>query len=190
MTRSSKSDPRIRPATEEDLPAVMLLFDELATLQEPWRVFTPRADLRDEMRHRYRADLADPDALLVVAEQDGQIVGMAAGHVHKPSTFSEDLAVELGSVYVRPAYRERGVAVALTAEVARFARDRGIGRITLKTFAQNEEALQAWRRLGFEPRMIQMTGSVEHLQTWMSRIPAGPGIDSRPPGNHRWAPRV
>lgn len=116
------------------------------------------------MQHRYRADLADPDALLILAEQDGQVVGMAAGHLHKPSTFSEELAVELGSVYVRPEHRERGVAAALTAQVARFAGERGVRRITLKTFAQNEEALLAWRGLGFEPRMIQMTAQVDLLR--------------------------
>lgn len=157
-------DLKTRPATEGDLPAVMRLFDELARLQEPWRVFRPRPNLRQEMLHRYQADLADPDALLLVAEQDGQIVGMASGHLHMPSSMSEELAVELGSVYVSPGSRERGVAAALTADVARFARERGVERITLKTFAQNEEALVAWQRLGFEPRMVQLTASVERLQ--------------------------
>jgi ribosomal protein S18 acetylase RimI-like enzyme len=157
-------EPRIRRADEQDLPAVMRLLDELARLQEGWRVFTPRPDLGEEMRHRYRADLADPDALLVVAERDGQIVGVAEGHLHKPSSFSEELAVELGSVYVQKEHRERGVAAALTAEVARFARERGVERVTLKTFAQNQEALVAWRRLGFEPRVIQMTASVDRLE--------------------------
>ncbi|HEY3209252.1 MAG TPA: GNAT family N-acetyltransferase [Actinomycetota bacterium] len=155
---------RIRPATEGDLPAVMRLFHELASLQEPWRVFTPRPNLSEEMRRRYQADVADPDALLVVAELNGEIVGMAAGHLHKPSSMSEELAVELGSVYVRREHRERGVAGALTAQVAQFARERGVQRITLKTFAQNEEALLAWQRLGFEPRMVQLTAPVERLQ--------------------------
>jgi GNAT superfamily N-acetyltransferase len=124
------------------------------------------------MRRRYEADLDDPDALLLVAEQDGQIVGMAAGHVHKPSMSSEELAVELGSVYVTEEHRERGVAGALTAEVVRFARECGVSRITLKTFARNEEALLAWKRLGFEPRMIQMTATVDRLEH--------PGPDSGP----------
>jgi ribosomal protein S18 acetylase RimI-like enzyme len=159
-----EDEPVIRPATEHDLPVLMDLFDELAAFQQPWRVFTPRPNLADEMRGRYRADLDDPDALLVVAEHDGQIVGMAAGHLHKPSMMSEELAVELGSVYVKPSHRERGVAGALTAEVARFAGERGVERITLKTFAQNEEALVAWQRLGFEPRMVQMTAPVERLR--------------------------
>ena len=52
----------------------------------------------------------------------------------------------------------------LTAEVARFARSRGVDRITLKTFAQNEEAVEAWARLGFEPRALQMTAAVDRLE--------------------------
>ena len=153
----------VRRATPGDLPAVMEMFDELADLQEDWRVFTPRAGLRAEMRRRYDADLADPDAVLVVAERAGEIVGMAAGHVLRPSSFSDELAVELGSVFVCPDQRERGVAGALAAEVARFARERGVQLVTLKTFARNEEALAAWRKLGFEPRMVQMTAPVDRL---------------------------
>jgi ribosomal protein S18 acetylase RimI-like enzyme len=153
----------VRRATEDDLQDVVRLFRDLSAHQERWRVFPSRADLTEEMRRRYQAELDDPDALLVVAEEDGRIVGMAAGHIHKPSSMSEELAVELGSVYVEPGYRQRGLASALTSEVARFARERGVERITLKTFAQNEEALRAWERIGFEPRMIQMTAPVDRL---------------------------
>ena len=88
---------------------------------------------------------------------------MAAGHVHRPSTFSEQKAVELSSVYVESSHRRRGLARKLTAEVARFARDRGVDRVTLKTFVQNEEAVAAWRRMGFETRALQMTASPDRL---------------------------
>jgi ribosomal protein S18 acetylase RimI-like enzyme len=141
----------------------MEMFTELDRLQAPWRVFPPRAGLAGEMERKYHAAIADPDALLLVAEEEGKVVGMAAGHVHRPSTFSTELAVEISSVYVRPSHRRRGVARALTAEVARFARRRGVDRMTLKTFAQNEEAVGAWARMGFEVRSLQMTASVERL---------------------------
>ena len=66
-------------------------------------------------------------------------------------------------MYVRPSHRRRGVARRLTVEVARFARSRGVDRITLKTFAQNEEAVAAWARMGFEPRALQMTATTARL---------------------------
>jgi ribosomal protein S18 acetylase RimI-like enzyme len=161
---SAGGTPVVRPATEHDLPLLMGLFDELAAFQRPWRVFTPRPSLAREMRRRYQADLDDPDAVLLVAELDGEVVGMASGRLQKPSSMSEELAVELGNVFVKPEHRDRGVAGALTTEVARFAGERGVDRLTLKTFAQNEEALVAWRKLGFEPRMVQMTAEVNRLR--------------------------
>ena len=153
----------LRPARPGDLPACLEMFAELNRLQAPWRVFTPRAELPEEMERKYRSAFDDPDALLVVAEDGDRPVGMAVGHLHRPSTFSEDSAVEISSVYVRPSHRRRGVATALTREVARFARDRGVDRLTLRTFAQNTEAVEAWARMGFEPRAIQMTASVDRL---------------------------
>jgi len=153
----------LRPATEADIPACMEMFADLNRLQKPWRVFVPRSGLAAEMERHYYAALKDPDAALFLAEEHGAVVGMAAGQVHRPSSFSTDLAVELSSVYVRPAHRRRGIARALTAEVARFARGRGVDRITLKTFAQNREAVEAWARMGFEPRALQMTAPVDGL---------------------------
>jgi hypothetical protein len=38
-----------------------------------------------------------------------------------------------------------------------------VERVTLRTFAQNEEAVEAWRRIGFEPRALQMTAPPERL---------------------------
>jgi ribosomal protein S18 acetylase RimI-like enzyme len=141
------------------------MFDELSDLQAPWRVFPLRPSVRADVARNYAAALDDRDALLVVAEDGAEIVGMAAGHVVRPSTFSDQPAVELSNVYVRPEHRRKGVARALTSAVARFARDRGVPRITLRTFAQNDGALEAWRRLGFEPRAVQLTAAVEDLAT-------------------------
>jgi len=153
----------LRRARESDLPACMEMFAELNDLQRSWRVFPPRAGQVRDMEHHYRAALDDPDAVLLIAEDEGEVVGMAAGNVHRPSTVSDHLAVEISSVYVRPGHRRRGLGKALAAEVARFARQRGVDRITLKTFAQNVDALEAWRRMGFDPRMVQMTAAVDRL---------------------------
>ena len=153
----------LRPAKQRDLPTCMEMFDELNRLQSPWRVFPPRPGIREEVENRYRAALQDPDALLVVAEEDGAVVGMAEGHLHRPSTFSDQVAVELSSVFVSPGYRHRGLARSLTAEVARFARRRGAAILTLKSFAQNEEATEAWGRIGFRPRVLQMVATSEEL---------------------------
>ena len=147
----------VRPAEAGDLPGLMDLFGELERMQRDWRVFPLRPTFRLETEASFRSSLADPNALLLIALDGERVVGGALGHVHKPSSFSDELAVELSSVVVQPSHRNRGIAGALVAAVARFAAERGLRRVTLKTFAQNVQALAYWERMGFRARVIQMT---------------------------------
>src|SRR4029077_19822815 len=99
-----------------DRRAVAELLSELNRLQEPWRVFTPRAGLEREQAGRYAADpaAADPDTMhLVAVDEDGEVVGTLFAHVETPSSFSDQRAVELSNVAVRPDRRGRGAGRAL-----------------------------------------------------------------------------
>src|SRR5690348_11981384 len=135
-----------------DLPVVMELFAELAEWQREWRVFPLRDSVGREMERRYRLALSGaPDEALFLAEDgDGRVIGMAEASVIRPSSFSDEPAVELSSAFVRPEARRHGVARTLTAAVAGFAREAGVERVSLRTFAANEPAVEAWRALGFE----------------------------------------
>lgn len=159
---------RIRPATPKDLPVIMEMFDALDELQAGWRVFPVRASLREEMRAKYEAALEAVEAILLVAEDAQTVVGMAEGTVHRPSSFSDELAVELSSVYVLPSHRGRGLGRRLTAGVAEFALDQGVHQVTLKAFVQNEEAVAVWYRLGFSARALQMTAPAGPLAGHLS----------------------
>jgi GNAT superfamily N-acetyltransferase len=148
-----------------DLPVVMELFAELAEWQREWRVFGVRDSLAREMERRYRLALSDaPDEVLFLAQEGaGRVIGMAEASVIRPSSFSDERAVELSSAYVRPEVRRQGVGRALAAAVAEFGHRAGVERITLRTFAANELAVEAWTALGFEPRIVQMTAPVGRL---------------------------
>ncbi len=153
----------LRRARASDLPAVLDLLQELDSVQAPWRVFPVREDHRREMKTRYALAIDQPDTLFLVATDEDEVVGMALGQVMTPSTLSDEPAVEISSVVVKPSHRRRGIGRALTAEIARFAGGAGVRRVALKVFAQNEEAVAFWGSLGFVPRMLQMTAPVEEL---------------------------
>ncbi|MGQ0668248.1 MAG: GNAT family N-acetyltransferase [Actinomycetota bacterium] len=158
---------KVRQATPEDLPALVALFQELDRMQRDWRVFTPRPGFYDEVGTKYREAMETPDAVVLVSEHEGEVVGMAYGEIHTPSRFSDERALEISGVVVRAGYRGRGVGRALLQEAGRFATERGVGWIELKTFAPNEGALSFWEGLGFTPRVVQLTSSTEAL---MSRL--------------------
>ena len=154
----------MRQGTPEDVPALVALFQELDRMQRDWRVFTPRPGFYDEVGEKYREALEQKgDAVLLVAEAEGEIVGMAYGEVHVPSRFSDERALEISGVVVHAGYRGKGVGRALVREAARFATEHGITWVELKTFAPNQGSMAFWESLGFTPRVVQLTSSTEAL---------------------------
>ncbi|HEY7282090.1 MAG TPA: GNAT family N-acetyltransferase [Actinomycetota bacterium] len=148
---------KLRKATAEDVPTLVAMFQELDRMQRDWRVFTPRPGFYDEVAVKYRESLDSPNRMLIVAEEDGEVVGMAYGEVRIPSRFSDERSFEISGVMVRAGHRGRGVGRALAEEAARFAQDIGIDWMELKIFWPNEQAMGFWRTLGFTPRVVQVT---------------------------------
>jgi ribosomal protein S18 acetylase RimI-like enzyme len=162
-TPSTRPGPVIRPAAQGDLPAIMALWDELERHQAGWRVFAPRPTLRAEAQARYRRSRDAPDSLHLVAEVDGELVGMALGWIAAVSSMSDELALEVTNVVVAKTSRQQGVARGLVAALADFARRRGVKRLVVKTYGDNEGAMRFWRALGFHPRFVQLTAPAEDL---------------------------
>jgi ribosomal protein S18 acetylase RimI-like enzyme len=159
----------IRPARLPDLPDLLALHRRLDELQRPWRLFPPRRGFHAQMEARFRADVQREDVAFVVACDGADLVGMAVGEVGRPSSFSDEAAVEVSSVVVDPAHRNRGVARALVMEILAFARDHGVSRMTVRVFAQNEDALRFWSGIGFSTRIVQMTGTLEEIDGKLSK---------------------
>ncbi len=154
---------KVRQATLDDVPALVALFQELDRMQSDWRVFTPRPGFYDEVGAKYREAMNTENAVVLVAEDDGEVVGMAYGEVRVPSRFSDERAMELSGVVVRAGYRGRGVGQALVKEAARFAGEIGVEWIELKTFAPNQGAMAFWEGMGFTPRVVQLTQGTKAL---------------------------
>lgn len=55
-----------------------------------------------------------PDRLVLVAELEGELVGVAKTHLHREPDGDSPAGHYLGGVTVSPAYRRQGVAAALT----------------------------------------------------------------------------
>ena len=162
---------KVRQATPEDVPSLVALFQELDRMQADWRVFTPRPGFYDEVGEKYREAMNCADSMVLVAVDDeGEVVGMAYGESRTPSRFSDERALELSGVVVRGGYRGRGVGRELVEEAARFAKEREIAWIELKTFAPNRGAMEFWVNLGFEARVVQLTTPTDDL---MERLAQG-----------------
>jgi ribosomal protein S18 acetylase RimI-like enzyme len=154
---------RVRRAGGDDLPALLGLFGELDRLQREWRVFTPRPGVTDEVSGKYRDALSHRDVLVAVAEEGPEVVGMAVGEPRTPSRFSDERSLEVSGVIVREDRRREGIGRLLMQEAVRFARERGLGWVTLRTFSPNRAAMEFWEGLGFSHRVVELASPLDDL---------------------------
>jgi ribosomal protein S18 acetylase RimI-like enzyme len=157
----------VRLGTAEDLDAIVELFALLNAFEQEWRVFPLPLDDSHRTRSRFARLISADDAAVIVAEADERLVGLGVAEIAKLSSYSDEAGVEFSNVFVQPAFRRRGVGIAIVRELAAFAERRGVRRIALKVFSPNVEAARFWRGLGFAPRLTQFTGAVDELLAWI-----------------------
>lgn len=148
---------QIRRATARDVREILPVWGELAGFHahlDP--AFTPSVHWPREYGAYLRTLMTRDDALAVIATDDAGIIGYAIGRITAlPSFFEHRFRGYIHDVYVREAYRRRGVGRRMVEEILDWLRDRGVTMVEL-TVAANNDATAFWERLGFRTYMFQM----------------------------------
>ncbi|MDL4771929.1 GNAT family N-acetyltransferase [Actinomadura xylanilytica] len=136
----------IRPATSDDVPAILRLIRELAEYERALHEATATEE-------QVRAHLfgADPKVFAHVAEHEGEVVGFALWFLTF-STWLGSHGIYLEDLYVDPSVRGRGHGRALLTELARIADDRGYGRVEWSVLDWNTPAIGFYESLGARPQ--------------------------------------
>ncbi|MFW6162461.1 MAG: N-acetyltransferase family protein [Planctomycetota bacterium] len=144
----------IRPAAEEDYSAACALLDELDALhrEELPRVFRdPETVARS--RDYVGSILADDDQALLLAEGDGEAVGLAHAAMRESRDFPILVArrsAVVENLVVAPAWRRRGVGRRLMDAVEAWAQERGASEIELNVWEFNRQAVGFYQVLGYQ----------------------------------------
>jgi len=134
--------PKIRPAAPPDVPLICQMVRELADFEH--LLDQVRLSAEDLQTHLFGAK---PVVEAVVAECDGQVVAFAL-YFTNFSTFLGRPGLYLEDLYVRPAFRSRGVGLALMRHLGATAAQRGYGRFEWSVLDWNQDAIQFYERLG------------------------------------------
>lgn len=94
---------------------------------------------------------ADPDNDVLVAEYDGQVVGMCQLVTFLHVQHRGGRCAEIESMHVREDVRGQGIGSALLAEAVRLARAAGCYRVQLTSNNARPEAHRFYERNGFTP---------------------------------------
>ena len=133
---------RLRPATPDDVTEIHALVHELAAYERQPDDCTATPDALREALFGPR-----PAAECVMAEWDGAVVGFAV-FCHNFSTWLARRGLYLEDLFVRPAWRGRGIGKALLAHLAQVAVQRGCGRFEWSVLDWNTPAIDFYRAQG------------------------------------------
>jgi GNAT superfamily N-acetyltransferase len=128
----------IRAATPADVPEILALIHELAQFEE----LAAHVVCTEEDLHR---DLFGPGAVVSVSlsEVDGKVAGHALWY-RTFSTFLGRTGIWLEDLYVRPAFRRRGLA----RELLEHLRSQTTGRVEWEVIDWNSDAITFYESLG------------------------------------------
>jgi GNAT superfamily N-acetyltransferase len=143
-TRIITQDPALtlRFAQESDVELILQFTRELADYERLSHEVVADADV-------LRRSLFDGRRVveIVIAEYDGAPAGMAL-FFHNFSTFLGRPGFFLEDLFVKPAFRGKGIGQTLLLFVAKLAKERGCGRLEFSVLDWNEPAIRFYKKLG------------------------------------------
>jgi ribosomal protein S18 acetylase RimI-like enzyme len=128
----------IRPATSDDAAALATLNDE----------FNETVTTYEDIRKRFGR--TGGHELVYIAIEDGEAVGFACAQVYRSICYERPMA-EITEIYVRDAYRRRGIARALLARAESDLSAERVSEVRIETGLANETAIGLYSASGYKP---------------------------------------
>ena len=132
---------KIRNAIEQDAQGIFLL-NQAFGYEYPL----------EETAEKLRAAISNPGQCILVAEQNGILMGYI--HLEDYDTLYFPHMKNVLGLIVLPEYRRRGIASALLAEAETWAKDTGAAGIRLDSGAERAPAHACYREAGYTERKL------------------------------------
>lgn len=144
-----------REATEQDLKTLLEFEQGIVTAERPFNSTLIEGEIHYyDLRHL----ILSPDATVIVAEENNEIIASGYALIKKAEKeyyqFKE--YAYLGFMYVKPEHRGKGINKVITDELISWSKSRGMNEVRLDVYAQNESAVKAYEKAGFEPHLLTM----------------------------------
>ncbi|CAA9245565.1 MAG: hypothetical protein AVDCRST_MAG77-1864 [uncultured Chloroflexi bacterium] len=150
------SNGKVREATLEDLPAVIVLEQDLIRTDAPGDPYLVRTPMQQEMEEQFRKVITGDWGVCLVAEHGDQVIGYLSGGIKDSPRWRPARATEIHALFVRDGFRNVGIGAQLVDTFVRWSRERGAQVVEVGAFASNARGLQFYERMGFRPTMVHL----------------------------------
>lgn len=144
----------IREAEIEDLESLKKFEQEVIRYERP---FDPNIK-NDPIEYYDLINLIQrEDAYVIVATIDGKIIGSGYALIKNSVPYKNPKQYAyLGFMYVLPKFRGKGINGNIIDSLIDWAKERNITEIQLDVYAENESALNAYKKRSFKPHLLTM----------------------------------
>lgn len=144
----------IREATLKDIETLRAFEQGVINYERPFAL-----NLKETPIQYYNLEdfIQRKDAQVVVATIEEEIVGSGYALIKnaKPHKTPEQYAY-LGFMYVLPNFRGKGINQKIIEELIRWSKNQGLTEVYLDVYAENDSALKAYNKIGFQPYLLNM----------------------------------
>ncbi len=145
---------QIRKATLQDLATLKQFEQGVITYERPFAL-----NLKEDPITYYTIEnlINSDDAELLVAIIENKLVGCGYALIKDSAVYKKpDQYAYLGFMYVIPEHRGKGINGTVTKHLITWATSKNITEIQLDVYADNVSALNAYKKVGFKPDLLQM----------------------------------
>ena len=149
----------IRQAQENEIDVLIEFEQGIVGAERPFD-----STLKEGEIHYY--DLLEligsDEAEVLVAVVDDQLVGSGYAKLldAKPYQKYEKYAY-LGFMYVKPAFRGKGINKLILQRLINWAKERNISEVRLQVYDENTIAKNAYHKVGFKPNLLEMRMEID-----------------------------
>ena len=145
--------PKIRKANIKDIPTLVGFRVKLRNhIEDSNRLSLKfKQELIPRLSGFYKTSIGDSDSLVLIAESNGEPIGMAVGNIKYHTDFNPERSVNINDIWVEESHRKKGVCTKLFKYIVKHFKKKDIKLFTVSFDNGNTEAETAWSQLGFKP---------------------------------------
>jgi GNAT superfamily N-acetyltransferase len=154
------ADLKVRPATAADLPILRQFEQGVIAAERPMDPTIKEGPIR---YYNLEAMLANPDVHLVVAEENGALIGSGYARIDAADRLYLRYThhAYLGFMYVDPAHRGKGVNQLVLEHLRQWAHSHSLTELRLEVYKANGSAIRAYEKAGFSTLLLEMRSPVQ-----------------------------
>jgi ribosomal protein S18 acetylase RimI-like enzyme len=149
---------KIRRAELQDLKELVEFEKKISSMHGKLDKFYEESGSTEREKKKFLSGhLKSRDSLVLVAEENGKIIGYILSYITKrPKIFKEKMSGHISSIYILERYQNKGVAKSLLEETYKWFKKRKIQWVELSVHTKNKSGIKFWEKSRFKTTILRM----------------------------------